>query len=1101
MRKSIKLTAIMIGAVLLACRTGSAALDPAEAITQYTQNVWGTDAGLNNNTVTAIAQTPDGYLWVGTEEGLARFDGVRFTLFNRQNTPSLQTNQISALLVDSHGNLWIGTDGGGLTRLREGKFTTYTSRAGLSNDSILSLYEDRKGVLWIGTNGGGLNRFQNGVFTKDASNKDLPNAAVFSISGSPDGSLWIGTYAGLAHLANGGTKVYTKKDGLLGDYIKSVHVGRRGDLWVGTNGGGVSHLVNDRFINYTTRDGLSSNAIWSIYEDSVGTLWVGTIDAGLNRFRYGKFSSYTAKDGLPFNRVLSLFEDKEGDLWIGTGGAGLVRLKSGLFTAITTREGLSADVVLPVFEDRQEAIWLGTDGGGLNRLKDGHVTTYTTRNGLSDNNIFSIAEDKEGSLWIATRTGLDRLKSGSFTVFTTSDGLPSNIVLCLYLDREGVLWAGSRGGLSRFTGARFKTYTTADGLSNNYVTSIYEDQDRTLWIGTGSGGLNQFHRGHFSSYSTKNGLSSDVIRSLNGDDDGTLWIGTSGGGLDRFKDGKFTAYTTRDGLFDDEIFQILSDRNAYLWMSSNKGVFRVSKRQLKAYAEGRVASISSVSYGISDGLKNKECNGGFQPAGWQAKDGRLLFPTMKGLAIVDPGRLTTNRLPPPVALERVVIDGTSFALDRPIRAKPGTGQLEFDFTALSLVSADKIRFKYKLEGFDKDWVVAGERRAAFYTNISPGEYRFVVIACNNDGIWNMVGASIPLRLSPHFYQTSFFLAVCLTLIAALSVAIHRFRINHLVENERRLVLLVNERTQALQEQVDAKERAHAKLAEAQQSLVELSRLSGMAEVATGVLHNVGNALNSVNVGATVISAKLRDTRLENLSTAVNMLQEHTHDLASFVQEDPRGQRVLPYLAKLAQHLQTERDEVVNELQSLTGHIDHIKEIVSTQQDYAKVSSLTDIVSIPEVVKQALKMAEASLNRHHVEVMCEIEDVPDISAPKHKLVEILVNLVRNAKQAVLEHNGPRREVRVCVKRHSTNHIRVEVHDTGIGLAPENLTRIFAHGFTTKRDGHGFGLHAGALAARQMGGSLRAESRGIGFGAVFILELPVKAAVAVEEMSTI
>jgi signal transduction histidine kinase len=531
-------------------------------------------------------------------------------------------------------------------------------------------------------------------------------------------------------------------------------------------------------------------------------------------------------------------------------------------------------------------------------------------------------------------------------------------------------------------------------------------------------------------------------------------------------------------------------------MSSNKGISRVAKWQLEAYAEGRLTWLNSTVYGQADGLKSKECNGGFQPAGWASKDGRLLFPTMKGgLAVVDPARLKTNNLPPPVAVERVSVDGVDFNPHRTVRAKPGKGQLEFEFTALSLVSSEKIHFKYKLEGFDKDWVEAGTRRAAYYTNIAPGEYRFLVTACNNDGVWNQKGTSVPITLSPHFYQTPFFISICVALVASLSLATYRLRINHLIANEKKLVRLVSERTQSLREEVQAKERARAELAQAQQNLMELSRRSGMAEVATGVLHNVGNVLNSVNVGASVISDKIRNSRLENLGAAVKLLEEHAEHFSEFVHADPKGQRVLPYLAKLASHLQTERRQMLLEVEALITHVDHIKEIVSTQQDYAKMSALIEAVHLPKLVEDAYRMVEPNFKRHHVRFRADFEDVPDVSAARHKLLDILVNLLSNAHQAVVEHNGPQRQVYVCVKRCGEDRVQLLVKDTGVGLSAENLTRIFAHGFTTKREGHGFGLHSGALAARQMGGSLRAQSEGIGHGATFILELPAMQATTV------
>src|SRR6185437_753002 len=585
------------------------------------------------------------------------------------------------------------------------------------------------------------------------------------------------------------------------------------------------------------------------------------------------------------------------------------------------------------------------------------------------------------------------------------------------------------------------TYTTKDGLSSDYVSSLYEDEQNTLWIGTGGGGLSKLQNGRFSSYTTKNGLSNNTIWSLSGDDGGALWIGTSGGGLDRFKDGKFTAYTTRQGLLDDEIFKILPDQRGNLWMSSNKGVFRVPEWQLKDYAEDHRSSVTSTPYGTSDGLKDKECNGGFQPAGWRTRDGRLLFPTMKGLAIVDPARLITNPQPPPVSIERVGIDGVSFDPAKTIKAKPGKGQLEFEFTAPSLIASGKIRFKYKLEEFDKQWIDAGQRRVAYYTNIPPGEYRFTVIACNSDGVWSTTGGSVDVALSPHFYQTRLFAGFCVAFVAGLYFAAYRVRINHLKTNEKRLVSLVDERTQALQEQVNAKEQARAELAEAQQHLMELSRRSGMAEIATGVLHNVGNVLNSVNIGATVIGTRLREFRTDNLTAAVNMLQEHADHLAHFVEADPKGQRIVPYLAKLAAHLQNERGQVLGELETLATHIDHIKEIVATQQDYAKVSALVEMVSVPKLIEDALRMVEASLDRHHVDVAREMEDVPDVPVAKHQVLEILVNLLRNAKQAVVAHNGPQRQIRICVRRQTDDRVRIEIHDTGVGLPPEHITQIF------------------------------------------------------------
>lgn len=1077
-----------------------AALNPSFPLTEATQSVWNASAGLPHNSVVALAQTSDGYLWVGTEEGLARFDGVKFTIFDTSNTPALRSNHISALLADSQNRLWIGTQGGGLTLFIDGGFKTYTTKNGLPSDSISCLLFDKVGSLWIGTSGGGLSRLKDGKFRNYSSHNGLPDDSIFSLAQSKNGSIWVGTHAGLATLTNSGVKVYTTKDGLPDNYVKCVYITRAGDVWVGTNEAGLNRLSGGHFTHYGTKQGVASNSIWTIYEDSRNVLWIGTPDAGLSRFSNGAFTLYSNRQGLPSNRVFAFLEDKQGDLWIATGGGGLVRLSNGIFSTLTIQQGLSNDVVLPVFQDRFGAIWAGTHGGGVNRIESGKVTAFTTRNGLADNVVFSLAEDVDGNIWISTRKGLDRLAHGKFTLFTQKDGLPGDVVLCLYRDREGTLWAGSRGGLSRFDGNHFQTYTTRDGLTSNYVVSLYEDLRHRLWIGTGGGGLDVFSAGHFTSYSTASGLSSNTIWSISGDPDGTLWIGTAGGGLDRLRGGKVNVYRVEDGLFDNELFSILADKRGYLWISSNKGVFRISKSDLNAFADHRLRSLNSLPYGTVDGLKTNECNGGFQPAGWLTEDGKLLFATMHGLAIADPERVLSNKFVPSVLLEKISIDGNGFGLKNSVEAQPGEGELEFTFTAPALSGADRIRFRYKLDGFDKAWVDAGQRRTAYYTNIPPGKYRFAVNAYSVDGAWTAPETSVEVSLLPHFYQTGVFLVSCVGFALAICFGFFRLRIRQIRRNEQRLMVLVDERTQALQEQILAKERANAELAQAQQSLIELSRRSGMAEVATGVLHNVGNVLNSVNVGASVVTSKLRDSRVDNLMQAVHMLETNSGNLSQFIESDPKGQRVLPYLGKLAHHLQSERAQVLKEMEGLTGHIDHIKEIVATQQDYARASALTERVSISKLVNQALAMVEASLSRHHVEVVVEVQDVPEIVAVKHKLVEILVNLIRNAKQAVIEQNGPLRQVRICVRNYREDRIRIEVNDTGVGLGPENLTRVFAHGFTTKRDGHGFGLHSGALSAKQMGGSLWAESDGPGLGATFILELPVTAEITDPVMST-
>jgi len=710
------------------------ALDPDKTITQYVHDVWQVEDGLPQSTITAILQTRDGYIWLGTQEGLVRFDGVRFTVFDKKNTKNIKDSHILTLFEDHEGSLWIGTYGGGLNRLKDKEFTAYTTKEGLSDNMVWSICEDGKGSIWIGTYSGGLNRLRDGKFT-----------------------------------------AYTTKDGLSNDFVRSIYEDREGSLWIGT-GEGLNRLRDGKFTAYTTKDGLSNDMVWSIYEDRNGSLWIGTYSGGLNRFKDGKFTAFTTKEGLSDDIVKSIYEDREGSIWIGTEGGGLNRLRDGKFTVYTTKEGLSNDFVKSIYEDREGSLWIGTDGGGLNRLKDDKFTVYTTKEGLSSDLVKSIYEDREGSLWIGTGEGLNRLKDGKFTVYTTKEGLSNDMVWSIYEDRKGSLWIGTwRGGLNRLRDGKFTAYTTKDGLSNDMVRSIYEDREGSLWIGTDGGGLNRLRDGKFTVYSTKEGLSNDLVRSIYEDGEGSLWIGTRGGGLNRLKDGKFTAYTTKEGLFDDSVWQILEDGKGNLWMSCNNGIFRVSMRELNDFAEGKISSINSISYGEPDGMMSKECNGGFQPAGWKSRDGKLWFPTIRGVVMINPENIRTNKLPPPVLIEHVIIDNRSFAASGVIQISPGNKDFEFHYTGLSFLVPERVKFKYKLEGWNKEWIDAGTRRTAYYTNIPPGSYCFRVIACNNDGIWNEEGASLKIIVPPPFWQIWWFRVLLILSILSAAIFIYKLR--------------------------------------------------------------------------------------------------------------------------------------------------------------------------------------------------------------------------------------------------------------------------------------------------------------------------------------
>ncbi len=754
------------------------------------------------NTVAAIARTADGFLWIGMEEGLVRFDGLKSKVYTTRDIPGMITNEVAALLCDRRGNLWIGTRGGGLTVMdRAGGFRSFSTRTGFSNDSVLSLYEDDSGAIWAGTDGGGVNRLWNGRIRSFGSADGLPDDAVFAITSDRSGAVWVGTHKGPARIVGDRVVVAGLGDGLAGQDIRSLICSKAGEIWLGTNGAGLFRVASGQVRRFGAADGLRSDTIWAIREDAPGSVWVGTAD-GLHRVtqdsKTGRvaIASLTQGQGLAGNEIWALLDDPEGNLWVGTLDGGLVRLRDGSATTYSKDEGLSADVVLPIFEDSTGAIWIGTATGGVNRMYQGKVQVFTEREGLSKGIVFSICEDTHHAIWVGTREGLSRYKDGRWRVFPPADGI-AGIVQVLYPSRDGSLWIGTRSGLTRLAGDRFTTFTTRDGLSNNNVFSLFEDSSGTLWIGTGGGGLNRLQGNVFSVYGKRQGLPNEVIRDITSADGGGLWLATNGGGLVRFDKGAIRAFTTRDGLPEDTIFRVLDDGLGNLWMSSNRGIFSLSKTQLRNFEAGRTPTLTARLFGTTDGMKSKECNGGFQPAGWRTRDGRLWFPTMRGAVALNPAALVQNLVPPPVLIEHVRADGRVLPERPSLSIARGSGKLEFHFIGLSLAAPEGVKYRYMLGGFDRDWSEPDTSRVAYYTNIAPGRYTFRVMACNRDGIWNPSAATVSIELEPRFYQTWWF-AFLLAVSGGIAVVTgYRARLARAKAREARLIALVAERTAAL----------------------------------------------------------------------------------------------------------------------------------------------------------------------------------------------------------------------------------------------------------------------------------------------------------------
>jgi signal transduction histidine kinase/ligand-binding sensor domain-containing protein len=753
--------AILPAACAIVC-----ALAAPSASAQYRFDSWTTDNGLPENSVNSIVQTGDGYLWLATFGGLVRYDGMNFKVFTPGNTRGLTTSRFLDLHDTGDQGLWITTENQGLTRYRDGVFTTYTRTEGLPAGRVAGVQASDQSVL-IDTEAGSFS-WKDGTFSPYPSSP-AESAASQTIYRSRSGAVWYYQASRLHKLEGGRTTVDVPTD----INIRGFYEDSNAQLWVWSSEDILESFKGGKFTTYSL-PGLRRIRVNTAYEDRSGTLWFGLFEDGLAAFRAGKFTRFTRADGLAGNGVNSIFQDREGNIWVGS-KEGLTRLTIRGTTAYSERDGLAADRAYAIAQTRDGAIWIGS-WPGLTRYQNGEFNKIGKKYGIDQEEIMSVMEDREGGLWIGSwGWGAQRIKDGKVASITPRDGTARAVVRAIHQDTSGNVWIGTENGVGEYKAGNVQFYTTDQGLSGNSILAIYEDSRGDIWFGTDMG-LTSYHEGAFRTYTAKDGLPGNIVRAIYEDRDGALWIGTYDSGLSRLKDGKFTHFTTNEGLFDNGAFRILEDNRGYFWISCNVGIYRVSRNELNDFAEGKVRTVTCTAYGKRDGLINPECNGGSQPAGIKAADGKLWFPTQGGVIVVDPENEPANTLPPLVKIEEVILDGRPVSFRNGVEIGPGSENLEIHYAGLSFIRPDQVRFRYKLEGLDNDWVEAGIRRIAYYSHIPAGRYKFSILAANADGVWNLEGAGIPVVINPPFYRRWWFLAGIATVLAGAALLLHRWRI-------------------------------------------------------------------------------------------------------------------------------------------------------------------------------------------------------------------------------------------------------------------------------------------------------------------------------------
>jgi ligand-binding sensor domain-containing protein/signal transduction histidine kinase len=1068
----------------------SLALDPAKTVYQYNCQSWTRREDLPANSINAITQTKDGYIWFGTSKGLVRFDGLEFKVIGMPDHIQFRSRVISSLASSKAGGLWFGINTGSLGYYDGQNFSPVTNVSWVDRSmDVRSIWEDSDAVVWVAA------QAVTGRFVKGTTNE-----------------------------MSFGNEV---SDGM------SVCCGSRGRVWMGTVRRGLYYLQDGK-INLFPDDSLNQSIIFAVAEDSAGQIWIGT-DSGLRCYD----ASFQRKEiGDAHFEVRTLLVDRHGVVWAGTSGNGLLCYKNGKLATFKKNGGLVNDFVTALFEDREGSLWIGTSDG-LNQLTDLKFPIYSSSEGLIGGSCHSVSASQAGGLWMAMSGGFSYFDGKQARNYTAVEGLPnpyikrvfeakngdiyltdgstvgifaegklvarytpSNMPVAMVEDTQGVI-VSVVSNLFRVGRNQFVPYPFKNGQvpPSGWIYNLISGRDGSLWVASVNG-IFRVKDGTYQQWSVPEGLSWSKVHWVCEDSDGAIWAGLPTG-MARLKNNQIRNITRANGLFDDFVFAIVPDDLGYFWVDSVRGIFRVSQQNLNDFCDGKTDQVKCDAF---DGLESvKTIDKTDQEwSGCKTKDGRIWFPSSQGAVMIDPANLLVNPTPPPVYIRLIRVNGIELK-DKTISAIPqGKGELEFQYTALTYVAPEKVRFRCQLEGYDQGWIETGNRQSAFYTNLKPGKYKFHVIACNADGAWNTTGDSFDIELLPHFYQTTWFYLGCAVLASAGLMGIYVWRVRHLQRRHRELQkaqeLLeakVEERTAELEAQkarlegeIEERKRMQLEVERIHRQLMDASRQAGQAEVASSVLHNVGNVLNSVNTSASIITDQVRDSKVADVSQVAELLIEHQNDLAEFLVRQGRGEPVINYLKALGQRLVSEQATLLKELQELVRNIDHIKEIVAMQQSYAQVSGIMEKQSIPMLVDDALRMHAAALTRHRVQVIRQFDPIPDVLVDKHKVLQILVNLISNAKYALSESAATERLLTLGVKLDKDNLVRVSVADNGVGILEENLDRIFSLGFTTRQNGHGLGLHSGFFAAREMGGTLLVHSDGPGKGATFTLVFPAQ-----------
>ena len=1031
-------------------------------------------------------------MWLSTSKGLVSFDGMQFRLTPITGGDGMDGKVINSLTRRQDGGLWFGLHYGSFGYFHGGQFHSIQREEwGGSLVTVRVVQPASDGSLLVGGSGLGGRLRKSGEFVPLL---PTPDADIFALFEDSQNRIWMGTAGdGLFYWQHG--RLQTFPDPTLKDsVISAVTVDQQGNIWVGTGNGLHCYDANFESIPVT---GIETAQPKALLVDRHGVLWVGSGSGGLIRHKNGVFSTLQQSDGLASNRILSLAESDDGSLWIGTED-GISQLLDVKFPSFTTAQGLVSNSTLAVAASPQGGLWAGTPNGA-SYFHQGRFENFGFNggDGFHSRWIKRIFAAGNGDVYfIGARQNVDRFRDGRVVKTWNNDVWPRAVAE----DAHGILVAlGS--DLMRLEDDELVPFRLADGspVSLLWIRDMLVARDDSIWLAAIEG-VFRIKDGIIRNLCHANNVFETSFHSLHQAADGAVWAAQITG-IARFKDDLMSSINHEQGLHENFVYAMVEDKLGNFWLDSNRGIFRISSSELNAVADGTAPQLHCTVYEGEGSVKTTD-KAQEDYFGCLTADGRVWFPSSKGVIMIDPASVSYDSAPPAVSIERVRVNGREFSPQDVPELKPGAGNLEFHYVALDFSEPESIRYRYRLDGYESEWVEAGGRRSAFYTNLKPGQYEFQVQASSVDGVWNTTGTRYSLVLPHRFHETVFFRATSALALIGLGAFIwHSQNLRRskarLQQEQMMLESKVRERTSELTAEIEERKRMQLEVEHIHKQLLELSRQAGMAEVATGVLHNVGNVLNSVNVSATLVRETLRNSKIKSLGRVATLLRDHddtAEHMGSYLSTDPKGRMVPQFIIQLADQLAAEHGMLLAENQQLAKNVDHIKEVVAMQQNHATVSGITETVQISDLLDDALKIYSASFMRYGIEVVRDYAELSPVTLDKHKVMQILVNLITNAKHALKDSGRSDGRITVAIRTQGKDRYQIAVTDNGVGIAPETITRIFSHGFTTRANGHGFGLHSGANAAREMGGSLTVASPGLGLGATFVLDLPIAQQVA-------